>query len=262
MMFCGLSVSAQDGKLRIQVEPKQAYIFVDGTPFGEGARTIKIASGHHTVGAYNYGFTPQTREVTVESGNVTPLEFKLDPVAGEVKGPWGRIQIESASRAAVLLNGKTPDYFVGHGDEFNHGAYFLPCCTQQLVVPAGTYPVTIVSKDKTLWSGTVKINANERVIINAAKGTQKVKPWPDGSKIGSLPRFKTGTASASVAVAPVTGSLTANGTQINCGDTTNVNWTTAETAERTITAGSETVKQPSPTGETTYKPLQTTTYTL
>jgi outer membrane protein OmpA-like peptidoglycan-associated protein len=130
------------------------------------------------------------------------------------------------------------------------------------VVPAGTYPVTIVSKDKTLWSGTVKINANERVIINAAKGTQKVKPWPDGSKIGSLPRFKTGTASASVAVAPVTGSLTANGTQINCGDTTNVNWTTAETVERTITAGSETVKQPSPTGETTYKPLQTTTYTL
>jgi hypothetical protein len=100
------------------------------------------------------------------------------------------------------------------------------------------------------------------VIINAAKGTQKVKPWPDGNNLGSLPRFKAGTASASVAVAPVTGSLTANGTQINCGDTTNVNWTTAETVERTITAGSETVKQPSPTGEATYKPLQTTTYTL
>ena len=88
-----LSVSAQDGKVRIQVEPKQAYIFVDGTPFGDGARAIKIASGHHTVAAYNYGFAPQTREVTVEPGNVTQLEFKLDPVAGDVTGPWGRIQL-------------------------------------------------------------------------------------------------------------------------------------------------------------------------
>jgi peptidoglycan-associated lipoprotein len=262
VLFCALTVSAQDGKLKIQVEPKQAYIFVDGTPYGDGSRTIKIASGHHTVAAYNYGFTPQTREVTVEAGTPANVEFKLDPVAGEVKGPWGRIQIEGASRSAVLLTGKTPDYFVGHGDEFNHGAYFLPCCTQQLVVPTGTFPVTIVNKEKTIWSGTVKVNAGERVIINAAKGTQKVKPWPDGNNLGSLPRFKAGTASASVAVAPVTGSLTANGTQINCGDTTNVNWTTAETVERTITAGSETVKQPSPTGEATYKPLQTTTYTL
>jgi len=261
-LFCALSVSAQDGKLRVQVVPKQAYIFVDGTPFGDGSRTIKIASGHHTVAAYNYGFTPQTREVTVEPGTAASVEFKLDPVAGEVKGPWGRIQIEGAPRAAVLLNGKTPEYFVGHGDEFNHGAFFLPCCVQQLVVPAGTYPVTIVNKEKTVWSGTVKVNANERVIINAAKGTQKVKPWPDGNSLGSLPRFKAGTASASVAVAPVTGSLTANGTQINCGDSTNVNWTTAETVERTITAGSEAVKQPPPSGEATYKPLQTTTYTL
>ena len=262
ILFCGLWVSAQDGKLRIQVAPKQAYIFIDGTPYGDGARTIKIASGHHTVAAYNYGFAPQTRDVTVESGNVTALEFKLDPVGGDVKGPWGRIQIEGASRSAVLLTGKTPEYFVGHGDEFNHGAFFLPCCTQQLVVPAGTYPVTIVNKEKTVWSGTVKVNAGERVILNATKNTQKVKPWPGGNNLESLPRFKTGTASASVAVAPVSGGLTANGTQINCGDTTNVNWTTAETVERTITAGSETVKQPSPTGEATYKPLQTTTYTL
>src|SRR5215471_223586 len=261
-LFCALSVSAQDGKLRVQVVPKQAYIFVDGTPFGDGSRTIKIASGHHTVAAYNYGFTPQTREVTVEPGTAASVEFKLDPVAGEVKGPWGRIQIEGVPRAAVLLNGKTPEYFVGHGDEFNHGAFFLPCCVQQLVVPAGTYPVTIVNKEKTVWSGTVKVNANERVIINAAKGTQKVKPWPDGNSLGSLPRFKAGTASASVAVAPVAGSLTASATQLNCGDSTNLNWTTAETVERTITAGTETVKQSSPSGEATYKPLQTTTYTL
>jgi hypothetical protein len=33
---------------------------------------------------------------------------------------FGAITIEGADRDAALLNGKTPDYFVGHGDEFNH----------------------------------------------------------------------------------------------------------------------------------------------
>jgi hypothetical protein len=262
VLLSASSVLAADSKLRIQVEPKQTYIFVDGVPFGDGGRTIKIASGNHTVGAYNYGFTSQVREVSVEPGTVTALEFKLEPVAGEIKGPWGRIQIESASHSAVLLTGKTPDYFVGHGDEFNHGGAFLPCCIQELIVPPGTYPVTIQSRDKVMWSGTVHVNANERVIINAAKGTQKVKPWPQGSSIESLPRFKAGTASARVVVAPVTGNLAATPAQINCGDSTNLNWTTAETVERTIASGSEAVKQSSPTGELSYKPTQTTTYTL
>jgi len=262
ILLCNLAVCAQTTKLRIQVEPKQAYIFVDGKPFGDGARTIKIASGHHTVGVYNYGFTPQVREVDVEAGTVTGLEFKLNPAGGEVKGPWGRIQIESASRSAVLLTGKTPDYFVGHGDEFNHGGAFLPCCRQELIVPAGAYPVTIVNKDKTVWSGTVKVNANERVILYATSGKQKVKPWPAGASIASVPRFKTGTASSTIAVAPVSGNLAATPTQINCGDTASLNWTTAETVERSIASGSESTPQPSPSGEVSYKPLQTTTYTL
>jgi hypothetical protein len=262
ILLCDLAVCAQTTKLRIQVEPKQAYIFVDGKPFGDGARTIKIESGHHTVGVYNYGFTPQVREVDVEAGTVTGLEFKLSPVGGEVKGPWGRIQIESASRSAVLLTGKTPDYFVGHGDEFNHGGAFLPCCRQELIVPAGAYPVTIVNKDKIVWSGRVKVNANERVILYATSGKQKVKPWAEGASIGSVPRFKAGTASSTIAVAPVSGNLAATPTQINCGDTASLNWTTAETVERSIASGGESAKQESPSGEVSYKPLQTTTYTL
>src|SRR6201993_4692282 len=205
-------------QLRVQVEPKQTYIFVDGVPFGEGGRTIKIASGNHTVGAYNYGFTSQVREVTVQPGTITALEFKLEPVAGEVKGPWGRIQIESASHSAVLLTGKTPDYFVGHGDEFNHGGAFLPCCIQQLVVPAGTHTLTLVYKDWTLWSGTVTVNANERVLLNAHNGSQRVKPWTKGGSIPSLPRFTAGTASATVAVASVGGNLVATSPRIKWGD--------------------------------------------
>src|SRR5262249_14309293 len=151
---------------------------------------------------------------------------------------------------------------VGHGDEFNHGGAFLPCCIQQLVVPPGDYPVTIVNKDGVLWSGNVKVNANERVIINAANGTQKGKPWPQGGSIDSLPRFRAGTASASVAVAPVTASLAAAPAQINCGDTAKLNWNTSETVERAIVSGGEAAKQSSASGEATYTPTQTTTYTL
>lgn len=262
VLLCASAVLASDSKLRVKVEPPQAYIFVDGVPVGDGTRTIKVSSGSHSISVYNYGFTSQVREVNVESGTVTAVEFKLEPVTGDVKGPWGRIQVESASRAAVLLNGKTPDYFVGHGDEFNHGRLFLPCCVQQLVVPPGAYPVTIVYKDKVLWSGTVRVNANERVIINAANGHQKVEPWAKGGEIGSLPRFTAGVASATVAVAPVSGSLAATPSQINCGDTAHLNWTTAEAVERSITSGTETAKQSAPSGEVAYQPTQTTTYTL
>ena len=129
----------QTGKLRVRVEPKQAYVFVDGVAYGDGNHTYRIASGNHSIGVYNYGFKPQVRDVTIDQGKITEVEFKLEPVANQVHGPWGRIQIEGASVFAVLLNGKTPDYFVGHGDEFNHGGTFLPCCIQQLVVPAGTH---------------------------------------------------------------------------------------------------------------------------
>ncbi|HET6178680.1 MAG TPA: OmpA family protein [Candidatus Sulfotelmatobacter sp.] len=262
VLLYSYTMIAADSKLRVKVEPPQAYIFVDGLPVGDGTRTVKVPSGTHSVGVYNYGFTSQVKEVNVESGTITAVEFKLDPVTGDVKGPWGRIQVESASRAAVLLNGKTPDYFVGHGDEFNHGRQFLPCCVQQLIVPPGSYPVTLMLKDKVLWSGTVKVNANERVIINAANGSQRVKPWVQGSEIGSSPRFKAGTASATVAVAPVSASLAATPGQINCGDTAHLNYTTAETVERSITSGTEAAKQSAPSGEVAYQPTQTTTYTL
>ncbi len=262
VLLCVSAALAADAKLRVQVEPKQAYIFVDGVPYGEGSRTVKMPPGNHKIGVYNYGFAPQVRDVTVEAGTITGVDFKLDSVPGEVKGPWGRIQIEAAPRSAVLLTGKTPDYFVGHGDEFNNGGAVLACCEQDLIVPPGTYPVTIMNKEKVLWSGTVNVNANKRIIINAANGAQKVKPWPEGGGISSLPRFKAGTASAMVAVAPVTGSLVASPPQINCGDSATVNWTTAETVERTVGTSIEAVKQTDPSGSVSYKPLQTTTYTL
>jgi hypothetical protein len=48
------------------------------------------------------------------------LEVALQAIATPVSPTFGAMTIEGPPRAAVLLNGKTPDFFVGHIDEFNH----------------------------------------------------------------------------------------------------------------------------------------------
>ncbi len=48
--LCAGASFAQDGKLKIKVTPKQAYIFVDGKAIHEGgSRTFPLSAGKHTV---------------------------------------------------------------------------------------------------------------------------------------------------------------------------------------------------------------------
>src|SRR6266576_471302 len=112
------------GKLRISVSPKEAYTFVDGKAIGPGNRTIKLEVGTHHLVVANYGFKFVEQDVSIDSNQTIPLEINLDHVAGDIAGPRGRIQIEvgmrRAGNAAVLLNGKKPQYFVGHVDEVNN----------------------------------------------------------------------------------------------------------------------------------------------
>ena len=254
---------AKDAKVRIQVKPDQAYVFVDGSPFGDGSRSISLSAGKHTIGVYNYGYKPDVREVSLNEGKNADIDFTLVAVPGAISGPWGRIQLEGTARAAVYLNGKTPEYFVGHGDEFNNSGEWFACCTQQLIVPVGTHEVTVVDRhSKELWSGSVNVPANKRVVVYVPSGKQKVRPWPEGAAINSLPRFKAGIASASIAVAPVSGSISAAPAQINCGDSTKVSWQTSETVQRTITADSETSPQSDPVGTLSVQPKKTTSYQL
>src|SRR5580658_2553644 len=194
---------AQDGKLKIKVTPKQAYVFVDGNAIREGSQSISLTPGKHTVVVVNYGYKISTQDVTIEAGKSTPLEVKLDPQGDKVAGPYGRIMIEDKpeGKAAVLLNGKKPDYFVGNVDEFNHDWWFH----QELLVPPGTHQVTITHDGKEVWSGSVTVKAGEKLIIHVTNdGKQETKPWPRGDSLmkkGALPRFTAGLASATVVVA-------------------------------------------------------------
>jgi hypothetical protein len=73
-----------------------------------------------------------------------------------------------------------------------------------------------------------------------------------------MPRFKAGLASASVVIAPVSGTISANPTKIDCNQPSELKWASLETIDSDISGMS-----PVPTnGETKVSPKKTTTYDL
>jgi outer membrane protein OmpA-like peptidoglycan-associated protein len=253
----GTSAVAQDGKLRLHVNPKQAYLWVDDRAVSEASKhpSLELSAGEHKIELANYGYTPITRTVTVTAGKTTDLDVTLEKVGETVSGPFGAIAIKGADRDAVLLNGKTPDFFVGHGDEFNTDFLWWK---QELVVPPGTYEVAVQGEDTDIWSGQVSVAANQRVIVDIPKGVSKTEPWHRGEKLASVPRFAAGVASATVAVAKPSAEMSATDSQIYCGETSQLKWNSSDAPQVEISP-TGTV---SASGEQTVQPKQTTTYTL
>ena len=247
--------SGQTGKLKIHVSPKQAYVFVDGSAIRDGSQSIKLAPGSHEVSVHNYGYTPVTQSVQIESGKTTDLKVDLQKSGGEVSGPFGDIELKGHPRDAVLLNGTTPDYFVGHVDEFDWNWIWH----QRLLVKPGTYNVTVTREGKSIWSGPVAVMAGEQVTVYIDHdGKMKTKSWRQGETMGPQPRFHAGIASAEVPIAPVTATLAAQSNSLNCGQSTELNWNSADAAAVSITdLGSVPA-----TGDRSVTPTKTTTYQL
>jgi len=251
--LCATGTFAQDGKLKIKVTPKQAYIFVDGSAIREGSRTLSLSPGKHTIQVANYGYKLSTQDVTIESGKTTPLDVKLDATGVTVAGPFGDVQFKGDPRAAVLSNGTTPAYFVGHVDEFDWDWIWH----QNLLLPPGTHHLTVTRQGKTLWSGDVTIVANKKVTIDLNKnGAQTTSDWKRGESLKGIGRFKAGIASAQIAVAPVTGSFNLGPANINCGQTATLTWQTTDTVDANISG----IGPVASSGSQTVTPHATTTY--
>jgi outer membrane protein OmpA-like peptidoglycan-associated protein len=256
MTASGVSSFAQDGKLAFHVRPDQAYVFVDGRAISEASKIfyLKLSAGEHKVEVVNYGYVAQTQTVAISAGKTALVRITLAPTGEKVSGPFGAMTIDGADRYAILLNGKTPAFFVGHGDEFNNDWLWK----QELVVPPGTYQVSALSGDKEVWSGPVEVPVNKRVIIEIPNGIRETVDWKRGEKLSSVPRFTVGIASATVAVAKPVAQLSATTAQLNCGDASQLNWTSSDAGRVEITP----VGAVANSGQQSVQPTQTTTYNL
>ena len=245
--------SQETGKLKIHVDPKQAYVFVDGKAIRDGSQTIELAAGEHKVGVYNYGYLPKMQDAHIGAGESTDLRVSLQSSGDVVAGPFADIEFKGHPRAAVLLNGQTPSYFVGHVDEFDWNWIWH----QRLLVKPGTYQVTVTREGNTIWSGAVTANAGQQVTVYLDhNGEMKTKEWKDGLTMASQPRFHAGIASATVPVAPVTAQLRAQSTNLSCGQPTDIAWKSTDAEDASI-AGIGPVpghgdRSVTPTHDTTY----------
>jgi hypothetical protein len=247
--------NADNGKLKIHVSPKQAYVFVDGKAIRDGSQTIDLSAGKHIVGVHNYGYAAQDQDVDIIKGKTTELSVALQASGDKVAGPFGDIELKGHPRAAVLLNGNTPSYFVGHVDEFDNNWIWH----QWLLVKPASYRVTVTQKGQTIWSGPVSVKAGQRVVVDLNhNGEIKTEDFKQGLTLGPQPRFGAGLASAMVPVAPVTAQLSASQAQTTCGQSATLNWKASEAADTSITN----IGNVPASGDRTVSPIQTTTYEL
>lgn len=247
--------SSEMGKLKIHVTPKQAYVFVDGKAIRDGSHTMSLSAGDHKVAVYNYGYTPKTQDVHITADQKTDLSVALQSSGDKVSGPFGDIEFKGDPRAAVLLNGQTPDYFVGHVDEFNWNWIWH----QRLLVHPGTYQVTVTRDGNTIWSGPVTAKAGEQVTVYLDhNGKTKTKEWKEGLNMPPQPRFHAGIASATVPVAPVSAQLSAQSTSLTCGQNTTLNWKSANAVDTSISG----IGNVSGQGDRSVSPSASTNYVL
>ncbi|HEX2663724.1 MAG TPA: OmpA family protein [Candidatus Acidoferrum sp.] len=247
--------STNNGKLHIHVSPKQAYVFVDGKAVRDGSQTIDLSTGSHKIGVYNYGYMDKVQDIQIASGKKTDLDVTLVPSGDKVSGPFADIQFKGHPRAAVLLNGTTPDFFVGHVDEFDWNWIWR----QRLLVKPGTYQVTVTREGNTIWSGPVTAKAGQQVTVDLDRnGAITTKDWKQGLHMAPKPRFHAGVASATVPIAPATAELSGQTKNLACGQSTDLRWKTADAASIAITNLGDVEAQ----GDRPVSPTKTTTYEL
>ncbi len=247
--------TAETGKLKVQVKPKQAYVFIDGKAIREGSQTDKLVTGAHKVGVYNYGYLPKVQNVQIEAGKKVSQQVTLQSSGGKVSGPFAEIEFKGDPRAAVLLNGQTPDYFVGHVDEFNWEWIWH----QRLLVKPGTYQVMVTREGNTIWSGSISPKAGQHLTVYLDQnGKTKTQAWKEGLTMGPQPRFHAGIASATIVPAPVSANLSAQSSELACGQSTALDWNSQNAVATSISGIGPVASH----GDHSVSPERGTTYTL
>jgi hypothetical protein len=255
LLLCVQPVMARSnrGYLKVHVNPPETYIYADGEPVVESkGHFIILTAGEHEIAMYNYGYKPETRNVTIRAHKWWNIAVTMQPIPGILSGPWGCITLEGTAHAAVLLNGKDPaTFFVGHGDEFNNEWGWH----QELIVPPGKHQLTVEYMNNDPWTTTVDVQANQRVVVDAYKGVRKTVAWERGEQLKELPRFHAGIASARVVVEKVGGQFSASSSLVNCGESAHLTWSSTGAAKMELNGAAVDAS-----GDQTVHPTQNTDY--
>ncbi|MEQ1887197.1 MAG: PEGA domain-containing protein [Bryobacteraceae bacterium] len=154
-----ICAAADTGRLKTEVEPGRAGVFVDGKYIGPAAnfkmaRTYEIAAGEHEVRLAEPRYQDVVKKVTITAGKKTVLKETMTALPA-AKPPFGKLRIENADHfAAVYVN----EHYMGHVDEFSNFA-------QGLLLNPGKYEVKIVPATGSPVTQSVTVEANKTVTV-------------------------------------------------------------------------------------------------
>ncbi len=130
--------AADTGRLKTEVDPGRAGVFVDGKYLGPAAnfkvaRTYELPAGEHDLKLVDPRYQEIDRKITITAGKKTVVKETMTALP-PAKPPFGYLRTENPDHfAAVYVN----DRFMGHVDEFSNPG-------QKLALNPGTYEVKIV----------------------------------------------------------------------------------------------------------------------
>jgi hypothetical protein len=159
LALAGCACAADTGKLKTEVDPGRAGVFIDGKYVGPAAnfkvaRTYEVAPGEHEVKLADPRYQEVTKKVTITAGKKTVLKEKLTALP-PAKPPFGRVRIENPDHfAAVYIN----DKYMGHVDEFSNFA-------QGLLLNPGTYQVKVVPSSGSPVTQSITVEADKTVVV-------------------------------------------------------------------------------------------------
>ncbi len=151
--------AADNGKLKTEVNPGRAGVFVDGKYVGPAAnfkiaRTYDVAPGEHEIKLADPRYQEIVKKVTIEAGKKTVVKETMVALP-PAKPPFGRLRVENGDHfSAVYVN----DRYMGHADEFDNFA-------QGLLLNPGTYEVKIVPVNGAPVTKSITIEADKTVIF-------------------------------------------------------------------------------------------------
>lgn len=252
LVLAATSLLAQDAKLKVQADPHGAFVFVDGEAYKQHDGMLEIAPGEHTIGVYSYGYSPYIEKVKLKAGDNPTITAKLEAIRGESAGPWGNLEVRGVhGNYLVFLNGRGPEFFVGHVSEMKG---------DHLVLPPGEQHVIIVNPDgnQEASSWYVKIMANRRAIFHADRQETSYESWPQGAQMHSLPRVQGNT----VAVAPVSAQWNPSPVRANCGQPVHLVWAATDGFSTMVKKDGVAIANGGAVGDQVVNPRQDTTYFL